>query len=170
MSATGNSKDPKGFSSNFLASLATLLKEEGLQEIEYQQGDSRVRIVKESPQAVAPAVPTLASVDPRPLQAVSAPSAPSQVDEKPSNLLSITSPMVGTAYLSPAPETPPFVSVGQAVKEGDTLMIVEAMKVMNPIKATRNGTVASIKVTNGQAVEYGEALVTLDPMESAHAS
>jgi acetyl-CoA carboxylase biotin carboxyl carrier protein len=70
--------------------------------------------------------------------------------------------MVGTAYLGPAPDQPPFVRVGDTVKEGQTLMIVEAMKVMNPIRAPRGGTVTHIAVDDGQPVEYGEVLLVLE--------
>jgi acetyl-CoA carboxylase biotin carboxyl carrier protein len=138
---------------HFVRKLALLLKETGLNEIEYAEGDKRIRCV-----ASQTSVVQVASAAPAPQAAaaapvVEAPAAPSGT--------AVTSPMVGTVYLSPEPGAPPFVKAGDKVKKGDTLLIIEAMKVMNPIKATKAGTIAEILVSDAKPVEFGEPLVLL---------
>lgn len=132
--------------------LAALITETGLTEIEYQDGERRVRVARQVPQAQAsvpaPAVPT----------AVATASAAS-ADEVPAG--AVTSPMVGTTYLQSEPGAPPFVRVGDSVREGDTLLIIEAMKVMNQIPAPHAGIVREIRVTDGTPVEYGEILMVV---------
>lgn len=138
--------------SDFIRKLADLLQETGLSEIEFQEGDKRLRISRPTvTQAFAAAAPVLAPAQP---VADAASAAP------PANAL--TSPMVGTAYLAPEPSAPPFVKVGDAVKEGQTVLIVEAMKVMNPIRAPRSGIVSQVLVTDGQPVEFGEPLLVIE--------
>lgn len=134
--------------------LAKLLEKTGLAELEYQEGSKRLRLSRGTVASYAPA-PIAAA----PAAAPAAPAAPA-ADAIPDD--AVTSPMVGTAYLSPEPGAPAFVRVGDKVKEGQTLLIVEAMKVMNPIRSPRGGTVARILVTNGAPVEYGEALIVLE--------
>ncbi len=129
--------------------LADLLDRTGLSEIEVAEGDSRVRIVRP---ATAPAV--MAAAAPAPETAVRA------TKDSPSEG-AVLSPMVGTAYLAPEPGAAPFVAVGASVREGQTLLIVEAMKVMNPIRAPRAGTVVEVLVTNAAPVEFGEPLLVL---------
>lgn len=137
--------------------LADLIKETGLNEIEYEEGDRRIRCVRfhEPQQMVQVAAPMMAA--PAPVAAAAAPAEAAKA--APVNAL--TSPMVGTAYLSPEPGSAAFVKVGDRVKAGDTLLIIEAMKVMNPIKATSAGTVMEILVSDAQPVEFGEPLIVI---------
>ena len=136
--------------------LADVLHETGLGEIEYADGDKRIRIARPAPSA-APAV-SLAMPSP---SAVSAAAAPSDgAREIPAG--AITSPMVGTVYLAPAPGAAPFVKAGDRVSEGQTVLIIEAMKVMNPIKSPRAGVATRILVENGAPVEYGEPLMVIE--------
>lgn len=132
--------------------LAKLLEETGLAEVEVTEGDRSIRVVRNGVAATA-AVPMA------PAPAAAAP-APAANDE--SHPGAVTSPMVGTIYLAPSPDAAPFVKAGSQVAEGDTLFIVEAMKVMNPIPAPRSGTVKSILVDDGQPVEFGEPLLILE--------
>ena len=141
--------------------LAELLNETGLTEIEVEDDDRKIRV---SRGAVASAAPVYATA-PAPIAAAPAPVAAAPTAPEPAAGPDMTnavkSPMVGTCYLTPEPGAAPFVSVGQAVKEGDTLLIVEAMKVMNPIIAPRAGTVTAIVVENAQPVEFGQPLVVI---------
>ena len=133
--------------------LAALLKETGLGEIEYAEGERRVRVAMPGPApAMAPAVAAPAA------PAAGAPAAAAA--NAPAGAL--TSPMVGTAYLSPEPNAPHFVKPGDKVREGQTVLIIEAMKVMNAIRAPRAGTVTRILVANGAPVEYGEPLLVIE--------
>lgn len=134
--------------------LAELLKETGLTEIEIEHNGARLRVAREAGGATSP----LAQA-PAPAPAPVAAEAPKAKGPNPGG---IPSPMVGTVYLSPEPGSQPFVSVGQSVKEGDTLFIVEAMKTMNPITATRAGTVTEICVTDAQPVEFGQILAYIN--------
>ncbi|HNQ92625.1 MAG TPA: acetyl-CoA carboxylase biotin carboxyl carrier protein [Alphaproteobacteria bacterium] len=146
--------------------LAELLEETGLTEIEVAEGEKMIRVGKGNPAAAAPAhvhaapnAHAMMPSDPTIPQAASL-AAPSQVAANHPG--AVTSPMVGTAYMSPEPGASAFISKGSTVKEGDTLVIIEAMKVMNPIKAPKSGTVTQILVENGQPVEFGEVLVVLE--------
>jgi acetyl-CoA carboxylase biotin carboxyl carrier protein len=132
--------------------LAGLLKETDLSEIELQDGDRRIRVVRQ----LAAAIPTVVAAAPI------APEAPAPVADASKHPGMVPSPMVGTAYLASEPSKPDFVSIGSHVKEGDTLMIIEAMKVMNPILAPRGGTITRIFIANAQPVEYGEPLVVIE--------
>ena len=140
--------------------LAQVLDETQLTEIEVEDGDRKVRVVRKpaavnaAPLAYAPA-PAPAAFAPAPA-ASDAPAAP------PPAANAVKSPMVGTAYLSPNPETKAFISIGQSVAAGDTLLIVEAMKVMNPIVAPSAGTVKAILVESGQPVEFDQPLVVVE--------
>jgi acetyl-CoA carboxylase biotin carboxyl carrier protein len=141
--------------------LAELLAETGLTEIEVEDGDRKIRVARAvAPQAFSHAVPSPAA--PAPQGAAGAP-APAAVAElaAPDMTNAVRSPMVGTAYLMPDPESPTFIKVGDAVKAGDTLLIVEAMKVMNPIVAPSAGTVQQIMIANGQPVEFDQPLVVI---------
>jgi acetyl-CoA carboxylase biotin carboxyl carrier protein len=134
--------------------LAKVLDETGLTEIEYAGETFSIRVNRQpAPQAATVALP--AAVPPAPVAAASA------VEAKPAKN-AVTSPMVGTVYLAPEPGAAPFVRVGDRVAEGATLLIVEAMKVMNPIRAPRSGTISAIYVEDAQPVEFGEALVAID--------
>jgi acetyl-CoA carboxylase biotin carboxyl carrier protein len=134
--------------------LAELMTETGLSEIELAEGDRRVRV---SRAAAAPAAVHFAA------PAAAAPASAAPVAANPaSHPGAVISPMVGTAYLQAEPGAPPFVSVGSPVKVGDTLLIIEAMKVMNPIKASKGGTLKEVLVSDGQPVEYGEPLMIIE--------
>jgi acetyl-CoA carboxylase biotin carboxyl carrier protein len=141
-----------------IRSLANLLNETGLTEIEIEENNLRVRVART---LVAPVqTPPLPSLSPATTAAVASPGAASaSLENHPG---AVTSPMVGTAYRSPEPGAAPFVEVGSVVREGQTLLIVEAMKTMNQIAAPRGGTVKRILVENGQPVEYGEPLMIIE--------
>lgn len=136
--------------------LATLLKETGLTEIELADGEKRVRIARTT-SAPALAAPILADLGHPPAPPVSAEKAPAA-----DTAGAIPSPMVGTAYLSPQPGAPAFIKVGDTVREGQTLLIIEAMKVMNPIIAPKSGKITRILIEDKQPVEYGEPLLILE--------
>ncbi|MEM7225772.1 MAG: acetyl-CoA carboxylase biotin carboxyl carrier protein [Pseudomonadota bacterium] len=135
--------------------LSDLLEETGLSEIEYEAGGHRIRVARNAvAQIAAPAAPL-----PQSAPAETKAQAPAG-DAVPEN--AITAPMVGTAYVAAEPGSPPFVSVGDEVREGQTLLIIEAMKVMNPIPCPKAGRVSRILVHDGQPVEYGEPLMVID--------
>jgi acetyl-CoA carboxylase biotin carboxyl carrier protein len=141
--------------------LAELLTETGLTEIEVEDGKRKIRVAKKAaaPVAMAQPQPQLFAAPQLPPSAeAAAPPPPPAVDDLAGAL---TSPMVGTVYLSAEPGAAAFVREGDTVKEGDTLLIVEAMKVMNPITADRAGTVRAILVENAQPVEFGQPLVVI---------
>ena len=132
--------------------LAELLKETGLTEIEIEHNGARIRVSRarrRGRRRGRAAPPPRRARSPRP------PPPPGR------RAGAVPSPMVGTVYLAPEPGKPPFVKVGQTVKEGDTLFIVEAMKTMNAIPAPRGGTVKEISVGNGQPVEFGQTLFVI---------
>ena len=139
--------------------LAELLAETGLTEIEVEDGDRKVRVARGGGVMMA-APPPLAQAP----TAAPAPAAPAAAPspEAPADVAgALKSPMVGTVYLTPEPGAQPFVKVGDSVKQGDTLLIIEAMKVMNPIAADKAGTVQSILVEHAQPVEYDQPLVVI---------
>lgn len=137
--------------------LAALLKETELSEIEVEQDDLRIRIARHSGRTVEVAAPSPAPA----AVAAPAPAAPAP-EEAGSHPGALKSPMVGTAYHSPAPGADPFVKVGDTVSAGQTVMIVEAMKTMNQIAADRSGTVTSVLVDDAQPVEFGEPLLIIE--------
>ena len=136
--------------------LAELLDETKLSEIEVEDGGRKIRVARTMTAFAAPAQAFAAPAAAAPAAAPAAAIAPA---DHPGT---IKSPMVGTAYLAPSPESDPFVSVGASVAEGDTLIIIEAMKVMNPIIAPRAGKVTQIFVSAGQPVEFDQPLVTVE--------
>ncbi len=153
----------------FIEALARLLKENDLTELEvkreYGEDDSlNVRVSKAAPQVVQMAAPAAhaAPAAPAPAAAPASQPAPAASDDPSLHPGAVTSPMVGTVYLQPEPGAPPFVSVGSTVVEGQTLLIVEAMKTMNQIPAPRAGTVKRILVTDGAPVEYGAPLMIIE--------
>ena len=134
--------------------LAAMLNDTGLSEIEVGDGERKIRVSRNmtavsAPMMAAPVAPPAAA------PAAAAPSAPAIAAN------AMKSPMVGTAYLAPEPDAPPFVSVGQQVNVGDTVLIIEAMKVMNPIVAAISGTVTEILVESGQPVEFDQPLLVI---------
>jgi acetyl-CoA carboxylase biotin carboxyl carrier protein len=135
--------------------LAELLDETKLTEIEVEDGVRKIRVARTM--TVAAAAPMAAA--PAPVAAVTPAAAVVPVGDHPGT---VKSPMVGTAYLTPNPEAPPFISVGGTVNAGDTLLIIEAMKVMNPIVAPHGGKVVSILVGSGQPVEFDQPLVVVE--------
>ena len=145
--------------------LADILNETDLTEVEVERGDLRIRVAREITVNAAPMQYAAAPAQATPM-APPAPSAPAMPSD-PAALVArageeVKSPMVGTAYLQPSPEAPPFVQPGDKVKKGQTLLIVEAMKTMNPIQAPRDGVVAEVLVGDAQPVEFGEPLVLLE--------
>jgi len=144
-----------------LKTLIDLVAESGIAEIEVTEGEDKVRIVKHAQAAVATATatptPTVAAAAAP--AALAAPAAAAPVETMQGNL--VKSPMVGTFYRSPSPGAKPFVEVGQAVKAGDTLCIIEAMKLLNEIEAEVAGEVREVLVDNGQPVEYGQPLFVI---------
>jgi acetyl-CoA carboxylase biotin carboxyl carrier protein len=159
--ASDNEKKTKGkavqgaapYDEDMIRGLAKLLDETGLTEIEIERDGQRIRIGRTA-RAVNVAAPAA------PVVAAAAPAAQAADPSKHPGV--VPSPMVGTAYLAPSPGARPFVDVGQAVKAGDTVMIIEAMKTMNQIPAPRGGTVTQILVEDGQPVEFGEALMIIE--------
>lgn len=137
--------------------LAALLEETGLTEIEIAEGESRLRVARATAQTVvaaAAAAPAAATT----LEASASPDAPPDA----SHPGAVLSPMVGVAYLSPEPGAPPFVKVGDSVAQGQTLLLIEAMKTFNQIKAPRAGVVRRILVESGAPVEYGDVLMIIE--------
>jgi acetyl-CoA carboxylase, biotin carboxyl carrier protein len=156
---------------DLIRAIAELLNKENLAEIEIEQEDFRVRVTRSyanegvtyaapAPQYLAPAAAAPAPL--APAGSVAAAAAPAAAEDLSSNPGTLTSPMVGTAYRSPEPGKPAFVDVGTKVSEGQTLLIIEAMKTMNQIPAHRSGTVTRILVQDAQPVEYGEPLVVIE--------
>jgi acetyl-CoA carboxylase biotin carboxyl carrier protein len=142
-----------------LKTLIDLVSESNVSELEITEAEGKVRIVKGG---VAPLQPALAPVGPAlapaaGAQPVAAPAAP----EVPAGHI-VKSPMVGTFYRSSSPGAKPFVEVGAAIKEGDTVCIIEAMKILNEIEADKSGTITQIYCVNGQAVEYGQPLFVIE--------
>lgn len=145
-----------------IKNLAGLLNETGLTEIEISQGDNRIRVAKAvnvqtytAPQAM----PAFAPANGAPAVAAVASVVATAPENHPG---AIKSPMVGTAYLQPEPGAPRFAAKGAKVKAGDTLVIIEAMKVMNPIKAEKAGTVIDVLIEDGQPVEFGQPMLIIE--------
>ncbi|MFL6744497.1 MAG: acetyl-CoA carboxylase biotin carboxyl carrier protein [Sphingomicrobium sp.] len=136
--------------------LAELLTSNDLNEIEVEDGDRKIKVRRDPPVVAAALAPAPAAAAPAAAPAAAAAPAEEEVSGE-----VVKSPMVGTAFLSPEPGAKPFVSVGDAVKQGDTLLIVEAMKVMNPITAPSSGVVKKIMVSDGQPVEFDQPLVVI---------
>jgi len=141
--------------------LAAILREADLGEIEVEHEGLRVRVSKPAAQVVQATVAAPAMMAAAPAAAAAPVAAPAAAPAATADN-AIKSPMVGTAYLSPEPGAKAFVAVGDKVKKGDTLMLVEAMKTFNPVEADRAGTVMAIYVTDAQPVEYGEPLILIE--------
>ncbi|HLO78041.1 MAG TPA: acetyl-CoA carboxylase biotin carboxyl carrier protein subunit [Magnetospirillum sp.] len=147
----------KSIDSELVRSLAHLLDETNLTEIEYDTGSVRIRVARQGvPMAVHHAIPAAAPA------AIAAPVAQPAASDDASHPGAVTSPMVGVAYLAPEPGAAKFVEVGQTVSEGQTIMLIEAMKTFNPIRAPRGGKVVRLIVTDGQPVEFGEPLAIIE--------
>ncbi|MGI9387385.1 MAG: acetyl-CoA carboxylase biotin carboxyl carrier protein [Methyloligellaceae bacterium] len=143
---------------DLIRELADLLTETGLSEIEIERKDLRVRVARGGGAAPTTTAAAPSSATP----AASAGDAPPQAGDLENYPGTVISPMVGTAYQSPEPGAPPFVEVGANVTEGQTVMIVEAMKTMNQIPSPRSGKVTQILVENGQPVEFGQPLIVVE--------
>jgi acetyl-CoA carboxylase biotin carboxyl carrier protein len=149
-----------------LKKLIDLVQESGIAELEITEGEEKVKIVRGGVVSVSSLAPTMPApappaAEPRPVAApAAAPATPAEAPAGQEGHV-VKAPMVGTFYRSPSPDAKPFVEVGQAVKEGDTICIIEAMKLMNEIEADASGVVKAILVENGQPVEYGQPLFIL---------
>ena len=143
--------------------LIELLEESGIAEIEINEGEESVRISRYGQNAPAPAPVQYAAAPAAPVAAPSpAPAAEtSPADDTPSGH-TVNSPMVGTYYGAPSPGAKNFVSVGDSVSEGDTVCIIEAMKILNQIEADKSGTIKAILIENGQPVEFGQPLIVIE--------
>ena len=141
--------------------LAGILNETGLTEIEMEKGTLKIRVSKTNEVIAAPvqsyAAPAAAPAAIAPAPAVETPAPASKTDAS-AHPGAVKSPMVGTAYIRPSPDADQFVKIGDSVKEGDTVMLIEAMKTFNPITAPKSGKVTQILVEDSQPVEFGEAL------------
>ncbi|MCB1832403.1 MAG: acetyl-CoA carboxylase biotin carboxyl carrier protein [Geminicoccaceae bacterium] len=144
----------------YVAKLAELLQRTGLTEIEITEGDARIRVAKKIKQTIEYAAAAPAAAHVAHAAAVIAGDEPAKpAADHPGT---VKSPMVGTVYLAPDPSSPSFVSVGEQVREGQTLLIIEAMKVMNSIRAPHSGKVTEILVQNATPVEFGEPLLVIE--------
>jgi len=151
-----------GIDQALIRDLANILNDTDLTEIEVENDDLRIRVSRAgTPQYVqAPVAAPAAFAAPAAPAAAPAAAAPAAASRNPDNV--VTAPMVGTVYMSPAPGASAFIEVGTTVKEGQTLLIIEAMKTMNQIPAPRSGKVTEILVQDAHPVEYGEALVVIE--------
>jgi acetyl-CoA carboxylase biotin carboxyl carrier protein len=145
------------FDADAIRQLANILTDTGLTEIEITEKDSRIRVARAPAQIVGQTAYAAA-----PAAAAAPASAPAAPVDLAAHAGAVKSPMVGVAYLSAEPGSPPFVTPGQGVTEGQTLLLIEAMKTYNQIKAPKAGTVSRILVQSGSPVEYGEVLILLD--------
>lgn len=173
--ADENGETPNGnqmrVDSALVRELAELLSANELTEIEVEDGDRKIRVRRDAPAGAAALTPAQiaafgmmsAAPPPMPVAPSAVPTAAAEpaADALPAGEI-VRSPMVGTCYLSAEPGSKPFVSPGQAVKEGDTLLIVEAMKVMNPILAPKAGTIKQLLVSNAQPVEFDQPLAVIE--------
>jgi len=138
---------------DLVRSLAALLEETGLSEIEYAVGDRRIRVARAVGAAGSASAGAPAASEPE-----AAPSEVAPVDHPGA----VKAPMVGTAFIAPQPDQPPFVKLGEKVEQGQVLLIIEAMKVMNQIRAPRAGRLAEILIADGAPVEYGQVLMLIE--------
>jgi acetyl-CoA carboxylase biotin carboxyl carrier protein len=158
--ADSDAPGEQAFDVRLVRDLAGVLNDTGLSEIEVERGDLRIRVARALVTAAVPAAIPATVIAPAPTPpppgAAAAPAARANGE-------AVKSPMVGTVYLQPQPGAPPFVRVGDRVSQGQTLLLVEAMKTMNPIAAPRDGVLLELLVADGQPVEYGEPLAVLGP-------
>ena len=149
---------------DYIEKLADIIGRTGLTEIEINQGETRIRVARQVQMVIEASVPRQAApMGPAVAGPMAQPgAAPTPAAEAASHPGTITSPMVGTVYLSPEPGSDPFIAIGTQVKEGQTVLIIEAMKTMNHIPAPRAGTVKRILVEDGSPVEYGAPLLIIE--------
>ena len=157
-----------GFDTKLVKDLARILRDTDLSEIEVENEGVRVRVARQAniaPQMVQAHVPMAqapTAMAPAAANSASAPAAPAPAADPAKHPGAVASPMVGTVYTQPEPGASPFIKVGDTVKEGQQLFIIEAMKTMNPVPSPRSGTVTAILVHDAQPVEYGEALCVIE--------
>jgi acetyl-CoA carboxylase biotin carboxyl carrier protein len=150
-----------------LKTLIDLVSESNISELEITEADGKVRIVKADPAAAAAVQPVYAAA-PAPMVAAAAPAAAAPAAAAPAPAAPVEtghivkSPMVGTFYRASSPNAKPFADVGQQIKEGEAICIIEAMKIMNEIEADKTGTITKILCENGQAVEFGQPLFVIE--------
>lgn len=146
-----------------LKTLIDLVAESGISELEVTEGEGKVRIVKAPPQIIAAPMAAPVAAPVTTAASAAAPAATPAVEVAPAAPAghTVKSPMVGTFYRAPSPGAAPFVSVGDTVKEGQTICIIEAMKLLNEIEADKSGVVKEILAENGDAVEYGQPLIVI---------
>ena len=145
--------------------LIELLDESGVNEIEIHEGEESVRITRAAAQLAAAPAPVAAPAPPAPAAAQPAATeqaAPAEKDSPETGGHAVRSPMVGTFYRAPSPDAPPFIEEGQSVNAGDTLCIIEAMKMLNQIEADRSGIVRTVLLENGQPVEFDQPLFIIE--------
>ncbi|MEP3654991.1 MAG: acetyl-CoA carboxylase biotin carboxyl carrier protein [Litorimonas sp.] len=152
--------EPTAKDLKFVKELMALLEDSNLTEIDFQKGDLGISLSKSSPatavqHVMAPAAPVAAAAPAAPSQPVATKESPADAASHPG---AVKSPMVGTAYTRPSPDADTFVNVGDKVKEGDTIMLIEAMKTFNPITAPKSGKIEQVLVDDASPVEFGEAL------------
>jgi acetyl-CoA carboxylase biotin carboxyl carrier protein len=154
-------EDPGGvrFDPEAIRTLAQILRETDLTEIEVVEKDSRIRVVRAAPPAAAPPPAAVVALAPAAAPSAELGAGPTPEVKHPGL---VTSPMVGIAYLAPEAGASPFVSLGQRVEQGQTLLLIEAMKTYNQIRSPRAGTVTRILIENGTPVEYGEPLMVVE--------
>ena len=160
--AASGEKGAMRIDSNLERELAELLSDNELTEIEVADGDRRIKVKREAAAIFGASAPAMPAFTAAPAAATAAPAAAAAApaeEEIAGN--TVKSPMVGTAYMSSEPGAAPFIEVGKTVKAGDTLLIVEAMKVMNPITAPSGGTVKKVMISDGQPVEFDQPLVII---------
>jgi acetyl-CoA carboxylase biotin carboxyl carrier protein len=150
-----------GVDQQLIRDLAGILNDTNLTEIEVELGDLKVRVSRQAQTVHAIAAPAVPAALPAAAASAGPAATPTAAPADPGKN-AVTSPMVGTAYASPAPGAEPFIEVGQKVREGQTLLIIEAMKTMNQIPSPRSGTVTAILFEDAQPVEYGEPLVVIE--------
>lgn len=159
---SGKRKSGMNIDTALVRELAELLNETGLTEIEVEDDDRKIRVSRGAVASAAPVYAAAPAPTAAPAPAAAAPApAETAAPAGPDISNAVKSPMVGTCYLAPEPGAANFIAVGKPVKEGDTLLIVEAMKVMNPITAPKSGTVSAILVDNAQPVEFDQPLVVI---------
>ena len=158
VSRTGGTNGGMNIDSKLVRELAELLNETGLTEIEVEDGERKIKVARHAAAVHMAAAPAVHAAAP-----ASSPAVPlaAAAPEPTVDVNALRSPMVGTCYLSAEPGSPSFITVGQQVKAGDTLLSIEAMKVMNPITATAAGTIKAILVENAQPVEFDQPLVVI---------
>lgn len=158
--STSSSADE--FKGDLVKQLADILNETNLSEIEYETGPLKIKVARQA--AVETYTVPQTPIAPQPAAAPtpepsSAPSSPADPASHPGT---VKAPMVGVAYLAGEPDTPPYVKVGDSVTEGQTLMLIEAMKTFNPVRAPKAGTISAVLVSDGQPIEFDQPLVTID--------